>query len=53
MIAAANCGPAVCQWPPPLLYDCSLVVLSGCDDLVPAELVMAQLKLAGHPAKVC
>jgi len=31
---------------------CSLVVLSGCDDLVPSELVMAQLKLAGHPAKV-
>ncbi|PRW60464.1 expressed protein isoform A [Chlorella sorokiniana] len=30
----------------------SLVVLSGCDDLVPSELVMAQLKLAGHPAKV-
>ena len=33
-------------------FPCSLVVLSGCDDLVPSELVMAQLKLAGHPAKV-
>lgn len=30
----------------------SLVVVAGADDLVPAELVMAQLKMAGHPAKV-
>jgi hypothetical protein len=30
----------------------SLVVLSGQDDLVPSELVMAHLKLTGHPAKV-
>ncbi len=28
------------------------VILSGRDDLVPAELVMAQLKLSRHPAKV-
>ncbi|KAL4459101.1 hypothetical protein ABPG75_013966 [Micractinium tetrahymenae] len=30
----------------------SLVVLSGQDDLVPSELVMAHIKLTGHPAKV-
>lgn len=30
----------------------SLVVLSGRDDLVPSELVMAHIKLTGHPAQV-
>lgn len=30
----------------------SLIVLSGQDDLVPSQLVMAHLKLTGHPAKV-
>lgn len=35
------------------LLSCSLVVLSGRDDLVPTELVRAHIKLTGHPAKVC
>lgn len=30
----------------------ALVVLSGEDDLVPSQLVLAQLKACGHPATV-
>ena len=36
-------------WPQDLPRRC-LVVLSGRDDLVPSDLVMAHMKLSGHPA---
>ena len=38
-------------WPQDLPRRC-LVVLSGRDDLVPSDLVMAHIKLSGHPARV-
>lgn len=41
----------VMLWPEDLPEN-SLVVLSGKDDLVPSQYVMAQLKEAQHPAKV-
>lgn len=46
-----GCRSELQLWPQDLPRR-ALVVLSGEDDLVPSQLVLAQLKTSGHPATV-